>query len=61
MTWYSGTAHLMPEDDARERHRRLARGRLGYRLDGVLLRALSSLGSGRILTIRIDLDAPPPS
>lgn len=55
MTWRSGTAHVMPEDDARERHRQLGRGRPGYRLDGILLRGLSSLGSGRMLTVRIDL------
>ncbi len=57
MRWRAGTAHPMPADDARERHRRLGRGRPGYRLDGILLRGLSSLGSGRMLTIRIDLDA----
>jgi deazaflavin-dependent oxidoreductase (nitroreductase family) len=59
MSWRSGVAQLMPEDDAHKRHRRLSKGRLGYRLDGILLRGLSSLGSGRMLTIRIDLDAPP--
>lgn len=56
MRWHSGTAHLMPEDDARQRHRQLGTGRPGYRLDGILLKALSRLGSGRMLTIRIDLD-----
>jgi deazaflavin-dependent oxidoreductase (nitroreductase family) len=56
MHWRSGTAHLMPEDDAQLRHRELAKGRPGYRLDGILLRRLSSMGSGRMLTIRIDLD-----
>src|SRR5205807_9633731 len=35
MRWRSGTAHALPEDDPRERHRRLGRGRPGYRLDGV--------------------------
>ena len=59
MDWRSGTAHLMPEDDAHARHRQLGRGRPGYQLDGILLRGLSSLGSGRMLTIRIDLDADP--
>jgi deazaflavin-dependent oxidoreductase (nitroreductase family) len=54
--WRSGTAQLMPEDDARARHRQLGRGRPGYQLDGILLRSLSSLGSGRMLTIRIELD-----
>jgi deazaflavin-dependent oxidoreductase (nitroreductase family) len=56
MRWRSGTAHLIPEDDARERHRRLGRGRPGYQLDGILLRALSRLAEGPMLTIRIDLD-----
>jgi deazaflavin-dependent oxidoreductase (nitroreductase family) len=56
MRWYSGTAHPMPEDDARKRHAQLGRGRPGYQLDGILLRRLASLGSGRMLTIRIDLD-----
>jgi deazaflavin-dependent oxidoreductase (nitroreductase family) len=54
--WRSGTARLMPDDDARERHRRLSEGRLAYRLDGVLLRGLSRLDDGRMLTVRIDLD-----
>ncbi|HLY47659.1 MAG TPA: nitroreductase/quinone reductase family protein [Solirubrobacteraceae bacterium] len=56
MRWYSGTAHLLPEDDAAARHRQLGRGRPGYRLDGILLRNLTRLGTGRMLTIRIDLD-----
>ncbi len=56
MRWRTGTAHPVPEDDARERHRRLGRGRPGYRLDGFLLRALASLESGEMLTVRVDLD-----
>jgi hypothetical protein len=59
MRWHSGTARLMPEDDARLRHRHLATGRPGYRLDGILLRALADLGSGQMLTVRIDLDPEP--
>jgi hypothetical protein len=35
MRWRSGVAHPMPDDDPHERHRRLGRGRLGYRLDGI--------------------------
>lgn len=54
----SGTAHLMPEDNARERHRRLGRGRPGYRLDGLLLKGLNALGGEEMLTVRIDLDQP---
>ena len=56
MRWRSGTAIPMPEDDANERHRQIGKGRPGYQLDGILLRTLSSLGPGRMLTIRIDLD-----
>ncbi len=56
MRWHSGTARPMPEDDARRRHRALGRGRPGYRLDGILLRALSQVAEGELLTIRIDLD-----
>jgi deazaflavin-dependent oxidoreductase (nitroreductase family) len=56
MRWQNGTAHLMPEDDARERQRQLGRGRPGYQLDGILLRSLASLGAGTMLTVRIDLD-----
>jgi deazaflavin-dependent oxidoreductase (nitroreductase family) len=54
MRWRSGTAHVLPEDDARARHRQLGRGRPGYRLDGILLRRLAA--GGEMLTIRIDLD-----
>lgn len=61
MQWRSGTAHLMPEDDPRDRHRQLGRGRLGYQLDGILLRALAALGAGEMMTIRIELDPPLPS
>jgi deazaflavin-dependent oxidoreductase (nitroreductase family) len=53
--WRTGTAHPLPGDDAFARHRALGRGRPGYRLDGLLLRAL---GDGDMLTIRIDLDEP---
>jgi deazaflavin-dependent oxidoreductase (nitroreductase family) len=58
MGWRSGTAHLIPDDDARRRHRELGRGRPGYQLDGILLRRLASLGPGRMVTIRIDLEPP---
>jgi deazaflavin-dependent oxidoreductase (nitroreductase family) len=50
----TGTAFLMPDDDARARHRLLGRGRPLYRLDGILLRRLAD--GGDMLTIRIDLD-----
>jgi deazaflavin-dependent oxidoreductase (nitroreductase family) len=50
----TGTAHLMPDDNAHARHRLLGRGRPLYRLDGILLRRLAE--GGDMLTIRIDLD-----
>ena len=50
----TGTAHLMPADDADARHRLLGRGRPLYRLDGIILRRLAN--GGDMLTIRIDLD-----
>jgi deazaflavin-dependent oxidoreductase (nitroreductase family) len=55
MRWRSGTVYLMPDDNARDRHRDLGRGRLGYKLDGILLRAGSRFGKG-MMTIRIELD-----
>ena len=51
LRWRAGVAHLLPEDDARARQRELGRGRLGYRLDALLLRALAT----ELLTIRIEL------
>jgi deazaflavin-dependent oxidoreductase (nitroreductase family) len=52
MRWYTGTAHSLPDDDARRRQRELGRGRPGYRLDAILLRAIAT----DMLTVRIDLD-----
>jgi hypothetical protein len=40
------------DDDARARHRDLGRGRLGYRLDGLLLGSTAT----HLSTIRIDLE-----
>jgi deazaflavin-dependent oxidoreductase (nitroreductase family) len=56
MRWRAGTAQLIPEDDARARHRQLGRGRPGYRADGLLLRMLAAAGGSNMLTVRIDLD-----
>ncbi len=53
MSWRTGRANPLPNDDALGRHRRLGRGRPAYRLDGILLRALAK---GDMLTVRIDLD-----
>jgi deazaflavin-dependent oxidoreductase (nitroreductase family) len=57
--WREGTAHLLPEDDARARHRLLGRGRPLYRLDGIMLNRLAA--GGDMLTVRIDLDRTDPS
>lgn len=45
--WRSGTAHLMPGDDPRERQRRI-----GRRLNAAAVRAMGT----ELLTVRIDLD-----
>ena len=45
--WYSGTAHLLPDDDARSRLRSLPK---------VNSAAVRTVGSD-LLTIRVDLDA----
>jgi len=50
----TGTAALMPDDDADARHRLLGRGRPLFRLDGIILRRLAN--GGAMLTIRVDLD-----
>jgi deazaflavin-dependent oxidoreductase (nitroreductase family) len=52
LRWRSGTAHVLEGDDTRARQRELSKGRLGYRLDAVLLRATAT----NLTTIRIDLD-----
>jgi deazaflavin-dependent oxidoreductase (nitroreductase family) len=52
LRWRTGTASLVPGDDTRARQRELARGRLGYRLDAILLRATAT----DLQTVRIDLD-----
>lgn len=44
--WRTGTAHLMPDDDPRERLRRLPRA------NGLIVRLLGT----ELLTIRVDLD-----
>jgi deazaflavin-dependent oxidoreductase (nitroreductase family) len=50
--WRTGMARLVPDDDTRARQRELARGRLGYRIDAVLLRAIAT----DLTTIRIEFD-----
>jgi deazaflavin-dependent oxidoreductase (nitroreductase family) len=52
MVWRTGTAHVLPDDDPRERQRLLARGSLNRRLNAFSVRAMGT----DLLTIRIDLD-----
>lgn len=50
--WRSGTAHVLTDDDPRERQRILARLRLSARLNAAAVRSLGT----DLLTVRIDLD-----
>ncbi|MGA2163774.1 MAG: nitroreductase/quinone reductase family protein [Solirubrobacteraceae bacterium] len=50
--WRTGTAHPVSDDDTRTRQSQLVRGRLGYRIDAVLLRMIAT----DLTTIRIELD-----
>jgi deazaflavin-dependent oxidoreductase (nitroreductase family) len=52
LRWRMGRAEPLTDDDARARHRELARGRLGYWLDGFLLRGTATA----LTTVRIDLE-----
>jgi deazaflavin-dependent oxidoreductase (nitroreductase family) len=53
--WRSGTAHLLPDDDPRERQRMLSRRRPTARLNALLVRGWGT----DLLTVRIDLDDAP--
>jgi deazaflavin-dependent oxidoreductase (nitroreductase family) len=50
--WRAGTAHIVPGDDPRERHRRIGCGNLARRL---CVPASAAMGTDP-LTVRIDLD-----
>ncbi len=50
--WYSGTAHLLPDDDPRERQRWLAGQVPGSAANAAVVRLLGT----QLLTVRIDLD-----
>ncbi|MCW3065112.1 MAG: hypothetical protein JWN32_2284 [Solirubrobacterales bacterium] len=52
LRWHAGTAHVLEDDDPRERQRLLARGHLDRRLNGAAVRAMGV----ELLSIRIDLD-----
>lgn len=51
LRWRAGEAHPLWDDDASSRHRQLGRGRFGYWLDGLILRATAT----QMTTVRIDL------
>jgi deazaflavin-dependent oxidoreductase (nitroreductase family) len=50
--WRTGTAHIEPDDDPRERQRLMGSGDLGRRLNATVVRATGT----DLLTVRIDLD-----
>jgi deazaflavin-dependent oxidoreductase (nitroreductase family) len=50
--WRSGTAHLLPDDDPRERQRAISSGKLSVRLNALAVRSFGT----DLLTVRIDLD-----
>ncbi|MQA61596.1 MAG: nitroreductase family deazaflavin-dependent oxidoreductase, partial [Actinophytocola sp.] len=49
--WRSGTAHILPDDDPRERQRLLSR-RFSARLNAIAVRSLGT----ELLTVRVDLE-----
>lgn len=51
--WYTGTAHLLPDDDPRERQRWLAGQVRGSASNAAAVRLFGT----QLLTVRIDLDA----
>ncbi len=53
--WLTGTAHLLPDDDPRERQRWLASQRPGAGSNAAVVRFFGT----SLLSIRIDLDEPP--
>lgn len=50
--WRTGTAHLVADDDPRQRQRQLSRGKPGRALNAFVVRTLGT----SLLTVRIDLD-----
>jgi deazaflavin-dependent oxidoreductase (nitroreductase family) len=51
--WHAGTAHLLPEDDPRERQRWLAAQVRGAESNAAAVRLFGT----QLLTVRVDLDA----
>ena len=54
LRWHSGTAHVLADDDPRERQRMLSRGHPGRSLNAFVVRVLGT----DLTTIRIDIDEP---
>ena len=54
LRWRSGTAHVLPDDDPRERQRALGKGHPLRRLNALAVRGFGT----EHLSIRIDLDDP---
>jgi deazaflavin-dependent oxidoreductase (nitroreductase family) len=52
LRWRAGTAHVLDDDDPRERQRLLSQGHLDRRLNAAAVRAMGV----ELLSIRIDLD-----
>ncbi|MBV8206002.1 MAG: nitroreductase family deazaflavin-dependent oxidoreductase [Acidobacteria bacterium] len=52
LTWRTGTAYVLPDDDARERQHWLAARRLGAGRNAAAVRMFGT----ELLTVRIDLD-----
>jgi deazaflavin-dependent oxidoreductase (nitroreductase family) len=50
--WRTGSAHLMPDDDVRQRLRKLSKGKPGLKLNSAVVRMMATTP----MTIRIDLD-----
>lgn len=50
--WRTGTAHVLPEDDPRERQRHLGRLHPAARVNAAAVRAMGT----ELLTVRVDLD-----
>jgi len=50
--WYTGTAHLLPEDDPRKRQRWLAHQKPSSAANAAVVRIMGT----ELLTVRIDLD-----
>lgn len=52
LTWLTGTAQVLPDDDPRERQRELARTSLSRRLNAFVVRAMGT----ELVTVRVDID-----